>query len=156
MKSEAQCNDADSQFQSILLILVVTVCTLAALPGLLAAPQLDPSLTPSRRGRWNVFGLLTGDYPRLRLFVRPPRHAARCVSLTASAAAKETKGRDFSRPQAGIAGSLLQAKHKAHCRAIVQGDRVVVRSICSQALRVHIEDPLQSSRVPAECSIGCS
>jgi hypothetical protein len=28
-------------FKSILLILVVTVCTLAALPALLAAPQLD-------------------------------------------------------------------------------------------------------------------
>jgi len=57
-------------FKSILLILVVTVCTLAALPGLLAAPQLDPSPTPSRRGRWNVFGLLTGDYLCLCLFVR--------------------------------------------------------------------------------------
>ena len=37
----------------------------------------------------------------------------RSVPLTASAAAKETKGRDFSRPQAGIAGSLLQAKLEA-------------------------------------------
>src|SRR5690348_9807288 len=36
--------------------------------------------------------------------------AARRVPLTASAAAK---GRDFSRPQAGLAGSLLQAKLEA-------------------------------------------
>ena len=39
--------------------------------------------------------------------------AARSVPLTTSAAAKETKGRDFSRPQARTADSLLQAKLEA-------------------------------------------
>ncbi|MGE5057567.1 MAG: hypothetical protein ACM3WP_25675 [Acidobacteriota bacterium] len=35
-------------FKPIVLILVVTVCTFAALHGLMAAPQLDPSLTPQK------------------------------------------------------------------------------------------------------------
>jgi hypothetical protein len=60
---------------------------------------------------------LWGSYRGLPspLVVRPGAAvmAARSVPLTASAAAKETIGRDFSRPPAGIAGSLLQAKLEA-------------------------------------------
>jgi len=144
-------------FKSILLILVVTVCTLAALPGLLASPQLDPSLTPSRRGRWNVFGLLTGDYLHPWLFCRSAAvMAARSVTLIASAAAKETKGRDFSRPQAGIAGSLLQAVLEVNPGAIVQVDPKVVSIAwvkCAVVLSSLIKYPLLSSCIPTERSV---
>jgi len=58
----------------------------------------------------------------------------RSVPLTASAAAKETKGRDFSRPQAGIAGSLLQAKLEArNTRVEIRGRPGQVQRYCRRS-----------------------
>jgi hypothetical protein len=83
-------------------------------------------------GRWNVFGLLTGDYLRLWSFVGRCRHSRSQCSADASAAAEETKGRGFSRPQAGIAGSLLQAVLEVNPGAIVQVDPKIVSIACAE------------------------
>jgi len=94
----------------------------------------------------------------LPLFVRPGAAvmAARSVPLTASAAAKETKGRDFSRPQAGIAGSLLQAVLEVNPGVIVQVDPKIVSIACAECavvLSSLIKYPLLSSWIPAERSV---